>query len=103
MAMEVSWWERRDHADRDALGRAALAHCRALRQTAGRRSARFYWLGPDTLVLVEDVESLDVPSEELEVEESRTFFALADLARQTRQERWQDPGQGETFYRLADR
>jgi hypothetical protein len=55
------------------------------------------------LVLVEDVESLDVPSEELEVEESRTFFALADLARQTRQERWQDPGQGETFYRLADR
>lgn len=103
MAMEVSWWERRDPADRDALGQAALAHCRALRATAGLRSARFFWLGPDTLVLVEDVESLDVPSEELEQEHSRTFFALADLARQTRRERWQDPGQGESFYRLADR
>jgi hypothetical protein len=39
MAMEVSWWERRDAADRDALGRAALDHCRALRQTAGLRGA----------------------------------------------------------------
>jgi hypothetical protein len=103
MAMAVSWWERRDQADRNALGAAALAHCRALRETPGMRSARFYWLGPDTVVLVEDVESLDVPSEELAVEQSRTFFALADLARQTRQQRWQDPAQGETFYRLADR
>ncbi len=103
MAMEVSWWERRDIADRDALGKAALAHCRALRQTPGMKSARFYWMGPDTLVLVEDVESLDVPSEELEATQSATFFALADLARQTRQERWQDPAQGETFYRLAAR
>lgn len=103
MAMEVSWWERRDPADRDALGGAALAHCRALRANPGLRSALFYWSGPDTLVLVEDVESLDVPSEELELEQSRTFFALTDLARQARQERWQDPGQGETFYRLADR
>ncbi len=103
MAMEVSWWERRDGADREALGQAALAHCRVLRQTPGRRSARFYWSGPDTLVLVEDVESLDVPSEELADEDARTFFALADLARQTRQERWQDPGPGEVFYRLAGR
>jgi len=103
MAMEVSWWERRDIADRDGMGKAALAHCRALRETAGMRSARFYWSGPDTLVLIEDVESLDVPSEEVEVDQSRTFFALADMARQVRQERWQDPSQGETFYRLADR
>ena len=103
MALEVSWWERRDPADRDALGRAALAHCRALRQTAGMRSARFYWLGPDTLVLVEDVESLDVPSEAMGTDQARTLFALADLARQTRYERWQDPGSGEAFYRLAGR
>jgi hypothetical protein len=103
MAMEVSWWERRDQADRDQMGGAALAHCRALRDTPGMRSARFYWVGPDTMVLVEDVESLDVPSEELEAEQSRTFFALADLARQTRRERWQDPAQGEMFYRIAAR
>ena len=103
MAMEVSWWERRDQADRDTLGRAALEHCRALRATEGMRSARFYWLGPDVLVLVEDVETLDVPSEGMTTDQARTFFALADLARQTRYERWQDPGQGEAFYRLAGR
>jgi hypothetical protein len=103
MAMEVSWWERRDAADRDALGRAALDHCRALRQTEGMRAARFYWLGPDTLVLVEDVESLDVPSEAMGTDQARTLFALSDLARRTRYERWQDPGSGETFYRLAGR
>ncbi len=103
MAMQVSWWERRDQADRDALGRAALEHCRALRTSEGLRSARFYWLGPDTLVLVEEVESLDVPSETMQPDQARTLFALADLARQTRYERWQDPGQGEAFYRLAGR
>ena len=103
MAMQVSWWERRDHADRETLGRAALQHCRALRAGEGLRSARFYWLGPDTLVLVEDVESLDVPGEGMGVDQARTLFALADLARRTRFERWQDPGQGEAFFRLAGR
>src|SRR3712207_4839783 len=34
-------------------------------------------------------------------DQAQTFFALADLARQTRDERWQDPGSGEAFYRLA--
>ena len=103
MALEVSWWERRDPADRDALGRAALDHGRTLRQTAGMCAARFDWLGPDTLVLFEDVESLDVPSEAMGTDQARTFFALADLARRTRYERWQDPGSGQAFYQLADR
>ena len=103
MALAVSWWERRDGADRDALGRAALEHCRALRQTEGMRGVRFYWRGPDTLVLVEDVASLDVPGEAMATDQARTLFALADLARRTGSERWQDPGQGEAFYRLAGR
>jgi hypothetical protein len=103
MAMQVSWWERRDAADRDALGRAALAHCRALRTREGMQGARFYWLGPDAVVLVEEVESLDIPSEGMAPDQAQTFFALADLARQTRDERWQDPGSGEAFYRLARR
>ena len=103
MAMQVSWWERRDSADRDALGHAALAYCRAARAQPGVRSARFYWLGPDTLVLVEDVESLDIPAEAFQADQARTLFALADLAQRTRAERWQDPGQGEAFYRLAGR
>src|SRR5215207_4124093 len=103
MALQVSWWDRRDQTDRDTLGRAALAHCRALRAGEGLRSARFYWLGPDTLVLVEDVESLDIPSEGMTPDQAQTFFALADLARQTRYERWQDPGSGEAFYQLARR
>jgi hypothetical protein len=103
MALQVSWWERRDDADWDALGFAARAHCRALRKTEGMRSARFYWLGPDTLVLVEDVESLDIPAEALQTEQAQTLFALADLARRTQAERWQDPSQGAAFYRLAGR
>lgn len=103
MALEVSWWERRDGADRDLLGRVALEHCRVLRRSEGMRAARFYWCGPDTLVLTEDVESLDIPGEGMDPEQARTFFALADLARRTRTERWQDPGAGEAFYRLANR
>ncbi len=103
MAMQVSWWERRDAADRDGLGRAALDYCRAARGQPGVRSARFYWLGPDTLVLVEDVESLDIPSTSLTADQARTLFALADRAHQRHRERWQDPTVGETFYRLADR
>ena len=103
MAMQVSWWERRDPADRDALGRAALDHCRALRASEGMRSARFYWIGPDSLVLVEEVDSLDIPSEAMQADQARTLFALADLAQRTRFERWQDPGSGEAFYRLAGR
>ena len=103
MAMQVSWWERRDPADRAALGRAALDHCRALRASEGMRGARFFWLGPDELVLVEEVESLDVPGEAMQADQARTLFALADLARRTRFERWQDPGSGEAFYRLAGR
>jgi hypothetical protein len=103
MAMQVRWWERRDAADRDALGRAAFAHCRALRSSEGMQSARFYWLGPDTLVLEEEVESLDIPGEGMAPDQAQTSFALADLARQTRHERWQDPGRGEAFYRLARR
>ena len=103
MVMQVSWWERRAAADRDALGRAALAHCRALRTREGMQGARFYWLGPDAVVLVEEVESLDIPSEGMAPEQAQTFFALADLARLPRDERWQDPGSGEAFYRLARR
>ena len=103
MAMQVSWWERRHSADRDLQGRAALDYCRAARGQEGVRGARFYWLSPDTLVVAEDVESLDVPSTSMTPEQARTLFVLADLARQTRQERWQDPGQGEAFYRLAGR
>ena len=101
MAMQVSWWERRDQADRDALGRAALEHCRALRASEGVQRARFYWLGPDSVVLVEEVESLDVPAEGMAVEPARTLFALADLAQRTHYERWQDPSRGEAFYRLG--
>jgi hypothetical protein len=103
MAMQVSWWERRDGADRDALGRAALAYRRAARAQDGVRGARFYWLGPDALVVAEDVESLDIPSTSLTADQARAAFALADLARRTSQERWQDAGVGEAFYRLADR
>lgn len=62
MAMQVDWWERRDHADWDTFGRSALAHCRTVGAGEGQRSARFYSLEPDALALVEEVETLDIPA-----------------------------------------
>lgn len=76
MALEVSWWDRRDQADRGALGAAALGDGRA---------------------------PLNVPGDAVEADQARTFFARAGLARQTRREWWQPPGLGESFYRFANR
>lgn len=102
MAMLVSYWERRDASDRDQFGRAALAYCRAARACDGVRGARFYWLNPDLLVVAVDVESLEVGDISLLTPDTaRTMFALSDLGRPVRTERWGDPARGEEAYRLS--
>ena len=101
MAMLVSYWERRDNADRERFGRAALDYCRAVRGQGGVRSARFYWLNPETLVLALDVESLEIGDRLRTPEVAQAGFALADLARPTRMERWGDAGRGEELYRMS--
>lgn len=100
MAMLVSWWERRDSADRNAFGKAALDFCRATRVRPGMRSSRFYWLNADTVVVANDgeMESFDGPPSP---EQAKALFALSDLGRQTAMQRWGDAGAGEQVYRSA--
>lgn len=102
MAIQISRFERRDSADRDAMARAALDVCRAGRASEGARSARFFWTNTDSVAFTFDAESAEVfdrPTPEL----VRAWFALTDLARETGFERWGDAGDGERAYRAAGR
>ena len=51
MTLFVSKLQRRDAADRDALGRAIPNACRADKAIEGVRSTRFYWVNPDEVAL----------------------------------------------------
>ena len=56
MPLHVTKRERRDGADRDALGTAALTMCRFARSNEGVRNARFYWANIDTVAIIVDAE-----------------------------------------------
>jgi hypothetical protein len=56
MAITVGRWERRGDADLEALANAALAYCRAIKKQAGVRSSRFFWLGPDRIVIQSEAD-----------------------------------------------
>jgi hypothetical protein len=104
MPLFVSKWERRDGADRDALGRAALNLCRWARSQEGVRDARFYWAGTDTVAFVTTVEpggrwgigSGNPPTPD----GSKVQFALSDLARVVANEAWADAATGEQSFRM---
>lgn len=102
MGMSVAYWERRDSADREALGQAALDVCRAQKLMDGVEDSRFYWLDPDKIVVqarTSKVVDWGRPDPKL----AAGFFRLADLARQIRIEEWMDPAMGEDNYRRAGR
>ena len=101
MAMLVNYWQRRDSADRDAFARAAVNYCRAVRAHEGVRGSRYYWFHPDTVVQLTDGESLEVFDQPPTAEQAKALFALDDLARMIRTERWADARQGEETYRMA--
>lgn len=103
MAIEVSHWSRRDDADRNALGKMALELCRAIRERDGVSDSRFYWAGPDTIVLQTTADSAEVFGRPPEGPVAGAFFALADLAHQTRYEQWMDPRVGQETYESAGR
>ncbi|MCC6961564.1 MAG: hypothetical protein IT301_17075 [Dehalococcoidia bacterium] len=103
MAILISRYERRDAADRDALGRAALDVCRANRAVSGMRSARFYWTNTDTVALLLDAESQEVFDRPGTPDQLRAAFALSDLARNVGSERWTSAGEGEAAFRGAGR
>jgi hypothetical protein len=99
--IDVTYWERRSSADREVLGKSALALTQAMR-AAGAASSRLYWAAPDTVVVQTDVGSSmsEMPPSP---EAAAALFALGDQARQTRREQWVDAGAGERSYRTAGR
>lgn len=103
MAILISRYERRDGADRETMARGALDVCRANRAVQGMRSARFYWINTDTIVLMLDADSQEVFDRPGSSDQLRTAFALADLARNVGAERWADARDGEQAYRGAGR
>ncbi len=103
MALRATYWERRDNADRQALGNTAYDFCRALRGPKGMRNCRYYWTNADTIVILGDAESAEVFDQPGTPELGKAAFALSDLARSVRDERWIDPRQGVEAYRQAGR
>jgi hypothetical protein len=52
MPIQLQIWERRQNGDRQLMADAALFFCRAVRQTKGITSSRFYWSGTERMVLL---------------------------------------------------
>jgi hypothetical protein len=103
MAGLVTHWERRDGADREALGQAAFALCRATRQVDGVKSSRFFWTGPDQVVILSEANTMADFDQASKPDQAEAIFALSDLARATATERWIDPRDGTEAYRVAGR
>lgn len=102
MPVSYSRWDRRDAADRNAMGSAALDLCRAMRAMDGVDDSRFYWCGTDSLVLLTHATAGALGAGPTP-EAASANFALADLARQTASETWFDPSQGMEMYTRAAR
>lgn len=103
MAIMVGRWERRDNADREALGSAALAYCRAVKAREGVRSSRFFWLSSDRIVVQTEADSPLAFDQPPDGDSVKALFALSDLARSGDTERWMDPRDGQAAYRAAGR
>ena len=101
MDIGISRWERRDGVDRDQLGKAALAFCRAMRGFDGVHNARFYWANPDTVVVLTEADSAEVLVRQASPDLARATFGLADLARQTGLESLFDARVAEATFRSA--
>ncbi|HZU73696.1 MAG TPA: hypothetical protein VE990_13080 [Acidimicrobiales bacterium] len=102
MAAALVRYERRDGADRAAMGVAAFNLCRAARHQ-GARSSRFFWTSADSIVILSEADSAHLFDDEPKPELAQALFALADLARQVSNERWIDPRDGESTYHTAGR
>ena len=107
MPIQFQVWERRDSADRNALGNAALDLCRANRAIEGIRSNRFYWSGADAVVFLTDGETAALndlgDNAKITADQARAIFTLSDLAKATLSMRLAEPRAGEETYRRAGR
>lgn len=103
MAINVTKYERRDEASREALGEAALELCRRQRQVPGISDSRFFWTSADGVAVFTEAQSPQAFDEAPKPELAAAVFALGDLARQTRNERWIDPRDGMSAHQTAGR
>jgi sarcosine oxidase gamma subunit len=103
MAITVGRWERRGDADLEALANAALAYCRAIKKQDGVRSSRFFWLGPDRIVIQSEADSQEAFDRPPTADAAKAVFALSDVARGYETERWMDPRDAQAVYRSAGR
>ena len=104
MPLFVGRWERRDGADRDALGRAALAMCRNARSTEGVRDSRFYWVNADTVAIITDAEAGawgPGSGARQTADGAKALFAMSDIARSGPLETWVEARAGEETFQLA--
>lgn len=101
--MWVTHWERRDNADRAMLGAAALDMCKAVKTADDIQDSRFYWAGPDTVVLQMTCDTSQWTTQPPNADAGRAMFALADLAVRTHAEQWIDPLTGMRQYEAAGR
>jgi hypothetical protein len=99
----ITYWNRRDGADRALLGSAALDVCKALKSSDAVDDIRFYWSGPDTVVLQMFAPTAGPMMTPPNADAARAMFALADLANRERFEQWMDPRTGWENYQLAGR
>jgi hypothetical protein len=99
----VSYWQRRDTADRGMLGQAAYDLCKALRASGTVEDGKFYWAGPDTVVLQVTADAPDPIMSPPNADCARSIFGLADLADRERFEVWIDPRTGMMQYDMAGR
>jgi hypothetical protein len=99
----VSYWGRRDTADRGMLGQVAFDVCKALRASGTVEDSKFYWAGPDTVTLQVTAEGPDPIMSPPNADCARAIFALADIAERERFEIWIDPRTGMAQYDMAGR
>jgi|SaaInl7_200m_RNA_FD_contig_21_1864107_length_752_multi_12_in_0_out_0_2 hypothetical protein len=102
MPIQLVIVERRDNADREELGNAAFAACKAARAQEGIISSRFFWSGADNIVFLTEgsADALDAPAG---AEASKATFEISDRARVTTTMRLLDPRAGVENYRKAGR
>ncbi len=105
MPLHVTKYERRDSAERNDLGIAALESCRAARETPGVTSSRFYWVNTDEIAIITDAEpgawgqgsgSTPLPRS------VKALFTLANLAKNTSTETWADARAGSETYKISE-
>ncbi len=104
MPLHVSKFERRDNADRNELGLAALESCRANREIPGVISSLYYWVNPDEIAIITDAEpgAFGPGSGNAPVPRSvKAMFALSDLAKSTSYEAWADARAGTETYNVS--